>query len=293
MDFCMKQRIFIGSSSEGRPVCDALMAQLTGIFEVVPWHIGFPASHTTIDSLLNELATHQFGVFVMSADDSAEVRGKDVKLPRDNVIFEAGIFMGLHGLRRTFLVCPTEPSNFHFLSDLSGVTTIQFDPNAGSHAIAVAPVAEIIRQAILRANRDLAHVEIKVRKFKEPDPALTWPVKLHLSVKNPEKVPVTVQSREFRFRGARPATNDYILGGHVHNIAFRRWSKPSGKHDDQYHEVIYLRPGEEVDGWVALDKTYTFDQLLDLQNKKDIGVWIYRTTWHCESPQVEDHELVV
>jgi hypothetical protein len=286
-----QQKIFIGSSGEGQDVCDALLTQLNKKFDVVPWHISFPPSLTSIEALLEGLATFQFGIFVMSADDRAKVRDKDVVLPRDNVLFEAGLFMGMHGLRRTFFVCPNKPDNFHLMSDLKGVTFLPYDPDAQNDGWVVS-IARSITQAIAKENRDALNVQVEALTLKQASaPNLVWPVKVQLRVKNATAAPVTLQSLAFQFANARPARNDYVLGGRVHNVAFRRWIAPGGKNHDQYHEVVVLYPGEEVEAWIALDASYTDEELRTLQDRKEIGTWRYRTTWHQEVPRTYDHEL--
>ena len=290
----MKQRIFVGSSSEGKRICDAIARQLSNEFEVVPWHISFLASHTTIDGLLSTFGSCAYGVFVLSADDAARVREVHVILPRDNVLFEAGMFMGMHGLRRTFLVTPSGIAEFRLLSDIGGVTHLPYDHAATSEDIAVAPAVHQIRTAIERIRSDSPNVDIKVEALKRAvDPQIVWPLKLKFKVRNRRGVPVTLQSLGFRFAQARPATNDYVLGGQTHNVAFRRWYMPDDTQHDQYHEVVYLEPGEQVEGWVALDETQDDAALQVLQQKRALGSWTYRTTWHDEMPTSYKHDLVV
>ncbi len=291
----MKQKIFIGSSREGQAVCDALGAQLASRgLEAVPWHVSFPAARTAIDSLLHGLQTYNFGVFVMSADDHAEVRGKEAILPRDNVLFEAGLFMGMHGLHRTFLVCPADVKDFHLLTDVSGVTYVRYDPEASTMDIAVVSAANQIKQAIAQANTETPNVHIKVTlSGKSTNPTITWPLKLQLKIKNTLSVPVTVQSKKFTFGSARQATNNYVLGGSEHNVAFMRWfMMQGGKSHDQYHEVVYLVPGDEVEAWVAFDAMHTDDEMKTMHAQKELGAWAYRTTWHDPVPRAYDHEMV-
>jgi Predicted nucleotide-binding protein containing TIR-like domain len=284
----MRQRIFIGSSTEGRGLCDALVTLLTDKIEVVPWYISFSAGQTAVEALLEVVATHDFGAFVLSPDDGAEVRGSTVVLPRDNVLFEAGMFMAVHGPHRTFLVRPTTP-NFHLLSDVNGITAISYDPNASSMDIAATPVSRRIREAIDKANRNAPAVSINDEPLKHGvAPDLTWPVKLQLRIKNSEAIAVTIESKSFAFGMGRPATNKSPVGSRVHNVAFKRWVMPNGKGHDQYHDVVFLRPGEEVEAWVAFDPSHTDAELAAFQAERNLGVWHYRATWHYPIPKVYD-----
>jgi predicted nucleotide-binding protein len=45
-----------------------------------------------------------FAAFVVTADDVTASRGRRKASPRDNVVFEIGLFMGAIGRERTFVV---------------------------------------------------------------------------------------------------------------------------------------------------------------------------------------------
>ena len=63
-------------------------------------------SKTTLDSLLAALEHSEFAIFALTADDKTEQRDRFGMTPRDNVIFELGLFLGRLGLGRTFMVRP-------------------------------------------------------------------------------------------------------------------------------------------------------------------------------------------
>src|SRR5262249_42662140 len=48
---------------------------------------------------------------------------------RDNVIFELGLFIGRLGRDRNFIVVPSGQSEMHILTDLSGVTLLEYNPD--------------------------------------------------------------------------------------------------------------------------------------------------------------------
>jgi len=94
----MPQRpsIFIGSSSEGLEVARSLRTQLNNDAEVTLWNEGvFTLSQGYLEALANALPRFDFAVLVFSADDQVESRGVTQIAPRDNVMFELGLFMGL------------------------------------------------------------------------------------------------------------------------------------------------------------------------------------------------------
>jgi len=47
---------------------------------------------------------------------------------RDNVLFEAGMFMGMQGDDRAFIVSPRDV-DFHTATDLLGITTAAYEPD--------------------------------------------------------------------------------------------------------------------------------------------------------------------
>src|SRR4051812_3939719 len=113
----MKPKMFIGSSLEGANIANALQRNLNYEAWATVWTQAFPLSQTTIDTLLIKCAENDFAIFVFSDDDLAKMRGEELKVTRDNVIFEAGLFMGMHGKEQCFIVVPQKVENFHLPSD--------------------------------------------------------------------------------------------------------------------------------------------------------------------------------
>lgn len=103
-----KPFVFIGSSREGLAVANAIKAAIEDDHtEVRVWTDGvFGASETTIESLEQAVRSSDIAVLVFSADDKLHSRGETHIVPRDNVIFELGLFMGALGRHRAFVVRP-------------------------------------------------------------------------------------------------------------------------------------------------------------------------------------------
>jgi CRP/FNR family transcriptional regulator, cyclic AMP receptor protein len=57
-------------------------------------------------------------VLVVTRDDTLQIRDIVYQVPRDNVVFEAGLFMGRLGRRRVFVVAPMQ-EKAHLPSDLA------------------------------------------------------------------------------------------------------------------------------------------------------------------------------
>jgi hypothetical protein len=141
--------MFIGSSAEGLPVAQALQAELEYDVEATIWSQGvFGLSEGNLESLVAAVETFDFAVLVLTADDLVTKRGTTANAPRDNVLFEAGLFMGALGRRKTFYVAPRD-RKIELPSDLAGVTVAQFNERKdGNIRAAIGPVALNIRIAI-------------------------------------------------------------------------------------------------------------------------------------------------
>src|SRR5688572_29934853 len=106
-----KPRIFLGSSGKQERLLQALTRGLEDVAHVEPWTTSFNPGTTTLERLLE--LTHQvdFAAFVFAQDDwtttspsPSPPTGSGQASPRDNVVFEAGLFGGVLGMRRTFIL---------------------------------------------------------------------------------------------------------------------------------------------------------------------------------------------
>lgn len=121
-------KIFIGSSSEGKDVAYAIQENLDSVAEITIWDQGiFNLSNNYLDDLMDSLERFDFAILVYTPDDSAIIRDKKVSIPRDNVVFETGLFMGKLGKNKVYFVSPKSTSDFHLLSDLSGISYGQYN----------------------------------------------------------------------------------------------------------------------------------------------------------------------
>src|SRR5262245_7762093 len=100
-----RPRIFIGSATEGKDVADNLQVLLQRDYDVQIWDQGsIRPGQSVLESLVQEVTQYDFGIFVFTADDSVTSRNETAKAPRDNVVFELGLFTGGLGRDRTFVV---------------------------------------------------------------------------------------------------------------------------------------------------------------------------------------------
>ena len=150
-----KPRIFLGSSGKQEKLLQALTRGLEGIAHVDPWTTSFQPGTTTLERLVE--LTHQvdFAAFAFARDDwtttspSASPRaGSRQASPRDNVVFEAGLFGGVLGMRRTFII---HANGAKLPSDLLGLTSVRYDEAMTASGIRV--INQKLRQAIENEGR--------------------------------------------------------------------------------------------------------------------------------------------
>ena len=113
------------------------------------WTFGvFRASAFTLESLETELVRADFAALVLSPDDTVISRDATATAPRDNVVFELGLFMGALGHARTFLVRPVQ-DDLKIPTDLSGLTAVLYSAGSNSDIeTALAGVSEEIASAV-------------------------------------------------------------------------------------------------------------------------------------------------
>src|SRR5262245_6128219 len=125
-----KPRIFLGSSGQQAKLLDALTRGLEDIARVDPWTTSFNPGTTTLERLLELAHEVDFAAFVFARDDwtstntqASPTAGAGQASPRDNVVFEAGLFGGTLGMRRTFIL---HANGAKLPTDLLGLTSIRY-----------------------------------------------------------------------------------------------------------------------------------------------------------------------
>jgi len=119
--------VFIMSSAEALPIARAVQESfLHDPFAITVWTDGvFRASQYPIESLVRQLDLSDFAVAIAQPDDLVLTRDVLRMTPRDNVLFELGMFIGRLGRHRSFLLEPLK-EGVQLPSDLSGITTIPY-----------------------------------------------------------------------------------------------------------------------------------------------------------------------
>ena len=143
----MKPRIFLGSSGKQAKLVQALTRGLADVAEVEPWTAAFNPGVSTLDRLVQLSHEVDFAAFVFALDDwtSASLDGAATgqASPRDNVVFEAGLFGGAIGMRRTFIL---HAKGAKLPTDLLGMTSVRYPEDLTPAAMRT--VNEKLRKAI-------------------------------------------------------------------------------------------------------------------------------------------------
>jgi hypothetical protein len=150
-----KPRIFLGSSGKQQKLLQALTRGLEDVANVEPWTTSFNPGTTTLERLLELTREVDFAAFVFARDDwttisppTSDPSGSGQASPRDNVVFEAGLFGAALGMRRTFIL---HASGAKLPTDLLGLTCVRYGDATTASEMKV--VNEKLRKAIENEGR--------------------------------------------------------------------------------------------------------------------------------------------
>jgi hypothetical protein len=145
-----KPRIFLGSSGAQKKLVEALTRGLEDVAHVDPWTAVFNPGTSTLQRLVELTREVDFAAFVFARDDwtaanqpDSPPAGAGQASPRDNVVFEAGLFGGVLGLRRTFIL---HASGAKLPTDLLGLTCVRYGDAAS--ATEIKAINQKLRKAI-------------------------------------------------------------------------------------------------------------------------------------------------
>lgn len=152
--------MFLGSSGKQAKLLQALTRGLEDVAHVVPWTTSFNPGTTTLERLLELTREVDFATLAFAQDDWTTKAAPDAPeptlgqaSPRDNVVFEAGLFGGVLGMRRTFIL---HASGAKLPTDLLGLTCVRYDGSTAATEMKV--VCQKLRNAIENEGR-VARVE--------------------------------------------------------------------------------------------------------------------------------------
>jgi hypothetical protein len=283
-------RIFIGSSVEGKEIAEAVQNNLEYDADCTLWVHGFGASGTTIESLIIDGTGNDFGIFIFTNDDLIKIRDEEYAITRDNVIFETGLFMGMHGRDRVFIVQPRGVDHFHIASDLHGFTTVNYNAarvkkDSDQNAAALTTAASSIRSALRRSKWFTLRPKIAVNgTLAAVTDNATYPLKLNFKIENSCIYPMLIHSIEFEFKNnnlrIHPKAERFYKP-----LLFSGQLKVNGKHEDQYADQVAVNGGARVlSCWVPLDTAIDLAVLEKAILEGNVGEWKIRCTWMEEHP---------
>jgi hypothetical protein len=140
-----KPRVFLGSSGQQTKLLNAITRGLEDVADVEPWTTTFNPGMSTLERLVELSHQVDFAAFVFAQDDwtSTDAAESGQASPRDNVVFEAGLFGGALGIRRTFIL---HADGAKLPTDLLGLTAVRYDP--ATSAAEVRAINQKLRKAI-------------------------------------------------------------------------------------------------------------------------------------------------
>lgn len=184
-----KPTVFIGSSHESLDVVDIIAKALKDDASVRPWTDTdlFPAGEFLLNSLLRQAQSFDFALMVFGPDDIVLSGDDKVSVPRDNVVFELGLFMSQLEHDRALVVVPKTYENeqgIKILTDLGGLKTVDYKrPTSQDREALVralrAPIKQIRKRikdmgpkrvppaVVDQGPRDLLEVASAIRKLCE------------------------------------------------------------------------------------------------------------------------------
>lgn len=146
-----KPKIFIGSSTDGLDYAQAVKAVIEDKkvnYDVDIWVDVFGKENSTnIEVLEQAIEVYKFSIFIFSPDDKINMSNSTVekKIPRDNVIFEYGLFMGKNGRKpNTSFLVPENWKDLQILSDIDGLNRYTYKDNSNKESAVRTACTKII-----------------------------------------------------------------------------------------------------------------------------------------------------
>ena len=277
---------FLGSSGKQAKLLQAITRGLEDIADVEPWTTTFNPGRSTLDRLVELSQEVDFAAFVFAQDDwtSTAASPSGEASPRDNVVFEAGLFGGALGIRRTFIL---HAGGSKLPSDLLGLTSIRYDSAASPAEV------RSINQKLRKA--------IETEGHRGPVEGLWWQLSLTMrSEIEPSAVSLLRIARE-RDGGLSVNGRSWQDDG---TLSARYWSEAAKERRDP-PSIFYFWRGErprhpnapqlEGTGEIRLETTDRATGYWTTRSERDAGLYA-RTAGHLPSrrprgpPQVGQRE---
>lgn len=126
----MRPKVFIASSIEAVEYAKAIQQLLDHQCETTIWSQGvFGLSQGTLENLELVINKFDFAILILTPDDMVISRGEIKQSPRDNLLFELGLFVGRLGRSRTYII-QDRTNQIKLPSDFAGITTATFQKHS-------------------------------------------------------------------------------------------------------------------------------------------------------------------
>ena len=220
-----KPRIFLGSSAQQAELLDAVARGLEDVADVELWMTSFNPGRSTLDRLVELSQEVDFAAFVFAQDDwtTTDASQPGQASPRDNVVFEAGLFGGALGIRRTFIL---HANGSKLPSDLLGLTSVRYDPATGPAEI------DAINEKLRKAIESEGH--------RAPIEGLWWQLSLTVRTEEEPSAVSLLQISRDRDGGLNVAGRGWQEDG---TLSSRYWSEAAKERRDPAG-VFYFWNGE-------------------------------------------------
>jgi predicted nucleotide-binding protein len=238
----MKPKVVIYSAQEDEEIARAIQENIEHCADVAVWTQGvIGPSQTIIDALATSARRYDFAIFLFTPVDRLSIRDEMYFVPRDNVVFESGLFLGRLGLERTFLVTPSTRGMglglpFRILTDLHGFVRVNYNPSSANLIAALGAACSKIEREINRLGVLRQEVSIINKKSGKSLDVDGWG--------NDDGTPII----QFTFHGSE---NQRWLLFRADESRFKIMSKHSGKFLDLPGQST--KSGAIVHQWIGHD----------------------------------------
>lgn len=235
--------------------------------ETTLWNDGvFSLGRTFIESLISAVSRFDFAALVLTPDDAMVVRHDETLGPRDNIVFELGLFMGRLGRERTFIVRPAS-GPLKIPSDLAGISVASFEwPRSdGSHRAALGPACDLMREVIRDLGFAPAKTDAQVRALQHEQ----------------DKQQIQVDEQQQLFQQQQRMIDELVkyamsasIFRHLCGITLLkeyRYFHDDGNRREFYYlrDAGYIRP--RLDGFIEFNERLSGKNIVDLAEATPIG----------------------
>ncbi len=266
----MKRKLFVGSSIEGNVFAKQVVDQIN--YECGDWLAAqawyedniFNQNESTLESLIKLSRKFDYGILIASKDDVLESRNVKSFVPRDNVMFEMGMFLGSLGLTRAYLLVEEESK---LPTDYNGVTVSYFQRNLdGSLENAIAKIVNAVK--VTRNTFNL-----------KPTPSTTLATGYFLNFIQPLARKRLKENMDFKLKILLPKKIQNI----EQEIQLYKKNNPSKQisvYGDNQRPIVNELEAEPSNFWDIPSTLTTLSNLMDiLLHSKEVGINQEKQDW--------------